>query len=640
MFSTMVAAYTILQPQSQINIVPKPTNLTIEKGTFTLNSQTTVFGSDQIVRQVQNAIGSATGFPLRQSISFPDSNAIIFQSIRNQDQIPEEGYILAVNPSDITITASSESGFFYALQTLRQMLPAELNRKAPIGSLRNVKIPCVTITDEPRFKWRGLMLDVARHFMPKDDVLKFIDLAAYHKLNTVHMHLTEDQGWRIEIKKYPKLTEVGAWRKETVVGRNTSEYDGKPHGGFYTQNDLREIVAYAKKQHINIVPEIDMPGHMQAAIASYPWLSTGKQVEVFTRWGVNDLVLNTKPETVQFCKDVLAEVLEIFPSEFIHIGGDECPKTQWKNDPYEQNKIKELGLKDEHELQSWFIRQMDDFLVKKGRRLIGWDEILEGGLAQNATVMSWRGVAGGVTAAGMGHDVVMSPTSHMYLDYYQGQPEEEPLAIGGYLTLESVYSFNPVTSQIPADKAHHILGVQGNIWTEYIKDMKHVEYMAYPRACAVAEIGWTKQEDRNYREFLNRLDHHYPRLKALDVNFRAPKPEPVPAGSWSPNQMSTEYKILSWDITESIRESGNYQVKFQYSKGAHRLNIEWAEIVVNGNAMGRDEHFGRTGGESVANTYKFELNDLKPNSKVSLRASVSSGGGTDSSGNIYIRKIN
>lgn len=640
MFSTMVAAYTILQPQSQINIVPKPTNLTIEKGTFTLNSQTTVFGSDQIVRQVQNAIGSATGFPLRQSISIPDSNAIIFQSIRNQDQIPEEGYILAVNPSDITITASSESGFFYALQTLRQMLPAELNRKAPIGSLRNVKIPCVTITDEPRFKWRGLMLDVARHFMPKDDVLKFIDLAAYHKLNTVHMHLTEDQGWRIEIKKYPKLTEVGAWRKETVVGRNTSEYDGKPHGGFYTQDDLREIVAYAKKQHINIVPEIDMPGHMQAAIASYPWLSTGKQVEVFTRWGVNDLVLNTKPETVQFCKDVLAEVLEIFPSEFIHIGGDECPKTQWKNDPYEQNKIKELGLKDEHELQSWFIRQMDDFLVKKGRRLIGWDEILEGGLAQNATVMSWRGVAGGVTAAGMGHDVVMSPTSHMYLDYYQGQPEEEPLAIGGYLTLESVYSFNPVTSQIPADKAHHILGVQGNIWTEYIKDMKHVEYMAYPRACAVAEIGWTKQEDRNYREFLNRLDHHYPRLKALDVNFRAPKPEPVPAGSWSPNQMSTEYKILSWDITESIRESGNYQVKFQYSKGAHRLNIEWAEIVVNGNAMGRDEHFGRTGGESVANTYKFELNDLKPNSKVSLRASVSSGGGTDSSGNIYIRKIN
>lgn len=640
MFSTMVAAYTILQPQSQLNIIPKPTSLTIENGTFILNSQTTIFGSDQIVRQVQNAIGSSTGFPLRQSISIPDSNAIIFQSVRNQDQIPEEGYILAVNPSDITITASSESGFFYALQTLRQMLPAELNRKAPIGSLRNIKIPCVTITDEPRFKWRGLMLDVARHFMPKDDVLKFIDLAAYHKLNTVHMHLTEDQGWRIEIKKYPKLTEVGAWRKETVVGRNTSEYDGKPHGGFYTQDDLREIVAYAKNQHINIVPEIDMPGHMQAAIASYPWLSTGKQVEVFTRWGVNDLVLNTRPETVQFCKDVLAEVLEIFPSEFIHIGGDECPKTQWKNDPYEQDKIKELGLKDEHELQSWFIRQMDDFLVKKGRRLIGWDEILEGGLAQNATVMSWRGVAGGVTAAGMGHDVVMSPTSHMYLDYYQGQPEEEPLAIGGYLTLESVYSFNPVTSQIPADKAHHILGVQGNIWTEYIKDMKHVEYMAYPRTCAVAEIGWTKQEDRNYSEFLNRLNHHYPRLKALDVNFRAPKPEPVSAGSWSPNQMSTEYKILNWDITNSIKESGNYQVKFQYSKGAHRLNIEWVEIVVEGNVVARDEHFGRTGGESVANTYKFELIDLKPNSKVSLRASVSSGGGTDSSGNIYIKKIN
>ncbi len=639
MISVAAALISIMTTaNNEPNLIPKPSHLKLESGTFKLNSLTQVYGPDLIVQQVQSTLGASSGFPLRQSHSIPESNAIIFQSVKSQDQIPEEGYILAINKDDVVITASSDSGFFYALQTLRQIAPPELNRKAMINEKRAIELPCLTISDQPRFQWRGLMLDVARHFMPKDDVLKFIDLAAYHKLNTVHLHLTEDQGWRIEIKKYPKLTEVGAWRKETVIGKNTGKYDGIPHGGFYTQDDLREIVAYAKDRHINVVPEIDMPGHMQAAIASYPWLGDGSQVEVFTKWGVNDFVLNTKPETVQFCKDVLEEVMDIFPSKFIHIGGDECPKTQWKKDPYEQAKIKELGLKDEHELQSWFIRQMDNFLVSKGRRLIGWDEILEGGLAENATVMSWRGITGGVAAAIMGHDVVMSPTSHMYLDYYQTTPENEPLAIGGFLPLEKVYSFDPVTSEIPKDKAHHVLGVQGNLWTEYMKNMKHVEYMAYPRACAVAEIGWTSQSNRNFNDFSRRLESHFPRLTALDVNFHTPKESLAVIGKWDPSQMSTQFKNLEWDITSFIKESGNYQVRFQYTGGSHRLDIEWAELVINGKPVSRDSHSGRTGGENVDNIYFLKLENFNSGAKVILRASVLSDGGTDSSGNITILK--
>ena len=362
--------------------------------------------------------------------------------------------------------------------------------------------------------------------MPKEFVKKYIDLLALHKLNTFHWHLTEDQGWRLEIKQYPKLTEIGAWRKETLTGRmrrtNDLTFDGIRHGGFYTQQDAREIVAYAKARFVNVVPEIEMPGHAMAAIAAYPELGvTGEPVEVAKTWGIFSDILNAEPSTVQFMQNVLSEVLEIFPSRYIHIGGDEADKAKWKVNPRIQARIKELGLADEHELQSWFIRQMDTFLTKRNRRLIGWDEILEGGLAENAVVMSWRGTKGGIEAARAQHDVVMTPTTHVYLDYYQSKDQNaEPLAIGGFVPLETVYSFEPIPAELEPQYVKHVLGGQANVWTEYMPNPKKVEYMAFPRLTALAEVVWTPKERKDYANFLDRLREHLTRLQALDVNFR------------------------------------------------------------------------------------------------------------------------
>jgi hexosaminidase len=401
----------------------------------------------------------------------------------------------------------------------------DVYRSAPIGTL-DWRIPCVEIEDIPRFGWRGAHLDVARHFMPKSFIKKFIDLLALHKLNTFHWHLTEDQGWRIEIKRYPRLTEVGAWRKETVVGHYRSVenpvYDGRPHGGFYTQEDISEIVAYAQERCINVIPEIEMPGHAQAAITAYPELgNTGRPAEVRTIWGISEEVFNVNETTIEFLQNVLTEVLELFPSEFIHIGGDECPKRQWRESPDAQARMRELGLADEEELQGYFIRRMDTFLTGRGRRLVGWDEILEGGLAPNATVMSWRGEDGGIAAAKAGHDVVMAPNIYTYLDYYQSEDwETEPLAIGGYVPLEKVYHYEPVPAALSAAEGRHVLGTQGQLWTEYMPDYRQVEYMAFPRLCALAEVAWTPPQHKDYGEFSSRLTAHLKRLDVLDVNYR------------------------------------------------------------------------------------------------------------------------
>jgi hexosaminidase len=345
-------------------------------------------------------------------------------------------------------------------------------------------------------------------------------------MNVFHWHLTEDQGWRLEIKQYPKLTAVGAWRKETLVGRPqrgvAPTFDGKRHGGFYTQDDAKEIVAYARARHVTVVPEIEMPGHAIAAIAAYPELGvTGEPMEVAKTWGVFSDILNAEPSTVRFMQNVLTEVMAIFPGRYIHIGGDEADKAKWKASDRIQARIKDLKLKDEHELQSWFIRQMDDFLVARKRRLVGWDEILEGGLADNAVVMSWRGTKGGIAAARAGHDVIMAPTSHTYLDYYQSKEQaHEPLAIGGFLPLETVYAFEPVPTELEPQFAKHVLGAQGQLWTEYMPQPKQVEYMAFPRMSALAEVVWTPKERKDYANFLVRLAAHVERLRALDVNHR------------------------------------------------------------------------------------------------------------------------
>ena len=427
-------------------------------------------------------------------------------------------------PNSVVVRAPHQTGLFYGVQTLLQLLPPEIFSSNVVANV-SWEIPCLHIEDKPRFKWRGLMLDVSRHFFNKDEVERLLDEMALHKLNTFHWHLVDDQGWRIEIKKYPKLTEVGAWRANIGFGmepRASAAYgpDGR-YGGFYTQDDIREVVKYAAARHITVVPEIEMPGHSSAALAAYPQFScTGGPFEPPLIGGVFDgIYCPAKEQTFKFIEDVLSEVFELFPGKYIHIGGDEVPKETWKNSAECQALMKREGLKDEEELQSWFIRRIEKFINAHGRTLIGWSEILQGGLAQNATVMDWIG--GGEKAARSGHDAVMTPTSYCYFDHYQSTDQKnEPYAIGGYLPLKKVYSFEPVPKDLAAEFQHHILGPQANLWTEYIPNFRQVEYMMFPRACALAEVGWSPQSARDWSDFQRRLAVQEKRLAELGVNYR------------------------------------------------------------------------------------------------------------------------
>ncbi|MGH2348724.1 MAG: beta-N-acetylhexosaminidase [bacterium] len=516
-----------------LSVIPRPARMTRGSSAFVLTPGTVVVtdrATRQIGHQLADGLSPATGY--RLVVAGAAGNAARVVSLRldpSLARLGEEGYRLSVTGTRITIRAFRPAGAFYAVQTLRQLLPVEIFRAARVEGVAWT-VPAVEIEDIPRFPWRGAHLDVSRSFMPKEFVKKYIDLLALHKLNRFHWHLTDDQGWRIEIKKYPRLTSVGAWRRETLVGIQHAyadttlwRYDGRPHGGFYTQNDVREIVAYAQARFVTVVPEIEMPGHAQAAIAAYPELgNTGARLEVLTHWGVNPHIFNPEDATIRFLQDVLTEVLALFPGRYVHIGGDEAVKTEWEASPRAQARIAELGLKDAHELQSWFVHQMDAFLTARGRSLVGWDEILEGGLAPNATVMSWRGMDGGIAAARAGHDVVMTPTSHTYFDYYQSRDTAaEPPAIGGYLPLDTVYAFEPVPAALGPAEAPRVLGAQGQVWTEYIRQPKDVEYMAYPRLIALAEVVWTPSDRKDFADFRARLETHLLRLEMLDVNYRS-----------------------------------------------------------------------------------------------------------------------
>ena len=523
-----VALLFVHGPALAQQVVPQPVKETRRPGHFTLGSRT-VISTDAVSlplgHQLARYLEPATGFTFRVQTGAAPARSISLRRDRTLSKVGPEGYVLDVRPTGVVVRAPEAAGLFYAIQTIRQLLPAPIFRAAPVKGV-DWTMPAVSIEDYPRFQWRGGHLDVARHFQPKEFVRKYIDLLALHKMNTFHWHLTEDQGWRIEIKQYPKLTEVGAWRNETLIGRPRraadQTFDGKRHGGFYTQEDAREIVAYAQARFITVVPEIEMPGHAIAAIAAYPELGvTGQPMEVAKTWGVFSDILNAEPSTVRFMQNVLAEVMNIFPSRYVHVGGDEADKAKWKTSERIQARIKELKLADEHELQSWFIRQMDSYLVSHKRRLVGWDEILEGGLAENAVVMSWRGTKGGIEAARAKHDVIMAPTSHTYMDYYQSKDQaKEPLAIGNFLPLETVYGFEPIPADLEPEYVKHILGAQGQLWTEYMPTPKQVEYMAFPRMSALAEVVWTPKELKNYSGFLDRLATHLARLAALDVNYR------------------------------------------------------------------------------------------------------------------------
>ncbi len=514
---------------TDISIIPHPIRLEIPGGNFTLQSASRIHAPVALEREaayLADRLGRATGLPIEiASNDATIKGAACFHLWLDPElsHLGREGYRLIVGGDDVKLSASFSSGIFYGIQTLLQLFPPAIYGQGPRPGV-TWQMPQVKIEDTPRFSWRGAMLDSSRHFQPMEFIKKFIDLLALHKLNTVHWHLTDDQGWRIEIKKYPKLTEVGAWRGGTWMGHSESESrdDGIPHGGFYTQDQIREIVGYASERHITIVPEIEMPGHAQAVLAVYPELGcTGKKVEVRKRWGISEDIYSPKEETILFLQDVLLEVMELFPSPFIHVGGDEAVKTQWDASPEIQALISAAGAKDSHETQSYFIRRMDRFLAEHGRRLIGWDEILEGGLAEGATVMSWRGVGGGIAAATMGHDVVMAPESHTYLDHYQSESIDcEPLAIRGFTSVQKVYDYEPVPSEIPVEKRSHVLGVQGQLWTEYMPTTEHVEYMAFPRLTALAETAWSPIAQRNYPAFLKRLKTHLKRLDFLYVKYR------------------------------------------------------------------------------------------------------------------------
>ena len=511
-------------PTANYRVVPLPQEVTlIEADEFIINSQTVISynGGEEMKRNAE-FLAEYLKENTSLELSITDKPAKNCIALTTADYIgEEEGYNLAIDDSGITITGKNPAGVFYGIQTLRKSIP--------VGKTGSVRMPAVQINDYPRFSYRGAHLDVSRHFFTKDSIKRFIDILALHNINRFHWHLTDDQGWRVEIKKYPKLSTVAAERDETVIGKNSGHYDGVHYGPFfYTQDDCREIVQYATERHITVIPEIDLPGHMQAALAAYPeYGCTGGPYEVWKMWGVSDNVLCAGNDaTLGFIEDVLSEIVEIFPSEYIHIGGDECPKDQWQKCPKCQARIKKLGIKGDKKhsaemyLQSFVISHAEKFLNSKGRNIIGWDEILEGGLAPNATVHSWRGIDGGIEAAKQGHDCIMSPNNFLYFDYYQTtRTDEEPLAIGGYVPVEKVYSFEPMNESLTPEQQKHIIGVQANLWTEYVPTFRHVEYMELPRMAALCEVQWCEAGNKDFADFKQRLLPMFDLYKVKGYNY-------------------------------------------------------------------------------------------------------------------------
>ncbi len=538
--------------ETRIDVIPYPMSLQVDKGTFTaagamfscdpsidsksqkmlkefaarisfITGKTSSFASPVGMAKAAENIGKKDKFLI---FKYDVSKLKGFVFLKDEDMEPEE-YAIHVTKKNCVVSAKEFNGFFYAVQTLKQLMPESIYVERPMPS-EKFRIPCCTILDKPRFGYRGMHLDCSRHFFSVAEVKKYLDIMSIYKLNRFHWHLTDDQGWRIEIKKYPKLTEVGAYRKGTAVKKDFSTHDGVRYGGYYTQDQVKEIVSYAAGLGITVIPEIDLPGHMLGALTAYPELGcTGGPYEVWTRWGISDQVLCPGKEiTFTFLEDVLSEVMDLFPSEYIHIGGDECPKTEWDKCPACQAKIKELGIKGDEKhtsgqyLQNYVTSRVQKFVNDRGRRIIGWDEILEGDLAEGATVMSWRGVAGGVKASAMGFDVIMTPNTYLYLDYYQSKDASEPFGIGGHLPLEKVYGYEPFEG-LDTNQQKHILGVQANLWTEYIATPEHLEYMLLPRMVALSEIQWCPAEAKNYERFTSSLkSKSFAIFDLLGYNYR------------------------------------------------------------------------------------------------------------------------
>lgn len=633
----MVMITNVAFSQNELPLIPMPNSIQMGKGFFVLSKETVIqadeksFEAQYLKAQIKEITGLDLPILTVSNAKSKIALSFVVESIVSTDS---KQYRLEITSKKASIQAETDTSFFYGIQTFLQLIPSNFKTQ--------IRVPCLKIEDAPKYAWRGMHLDCARHFFPKEFVKKYIDYLAMYKFNTFHWHLTDDQGWRIEIKKYPKLTEIGAWRNGSMVGHyKEQKYDSIRYGGFYTQDDIKEIVAYATQRHIRVVPEIEMPGHAVAALAAYPEYScTGGPFEVAKQWGVLDDVFCPKEETFTFLQDILTEVMNLFPSQYLHIGGDECPKTRWKTCPHCQALIKEKGLKDEHELQSYFVQRIEQFVNSKGRKIIGWDEILEGGLAPNAAVMSWRGTVGGIAAAKQKHFVVMTPGSHCYFDHYQGDPKNEPLAIGGYTTVEKVYAFNPTPTELSADEANYILGAQANVWTEYMEDVTKVEYMIFPRMMAMSEVLWGTSNPDKFKDFQTRMLQQVATLDQKGIHYSKAIFEvtsstmPAPNGngvlltlksatnsngiryttdgtqpSWSSNgythpiEITKSQSIKAAYFEKEVQKSAIMEQKFYWSKSVGKkitlvnpphenYSIGGAFTLVDGN-MGERSKFGR-----------------------------------------------
>jgi len=541
-----------------MNIIPKPQNLMVQEGEFIFAQTTSVWISDDIASKAFFMDYLSSMIPKMSAGTQGKANIKI--DLTQDANMPEEGYHFQVSSQDINILAQDDPGIFYAIQTLRQLLPPGVEQG--VESLVGHKIQSVNIDDYPRFKWRGMHLDVSRHFFPLEFVKRYVDMIALHKMNVFHWHLSDDNGWRLEIKRYPKLTEICAWRvdREHEDWRKWSPIETgekSTYGGFYTQDEVRELVKYAASRQITVIPEIEMPGHSSEIFAAYPELSCKGDtlpVRPGSYWPNEDIFCAGNDSVFVFLENILDEVVELFPARYIHIGGDEARKTHWKTCEKCQDRIKVEGLANEHELQSWFIQKMEKYILSKGKKLIGWDEILEGGLAQDATVMSWRGVAGGVAAAKAGHDVVMTPTSHVYFDYYQGDPKTEPQAIGGYTPLKKVYSYEPIPEELNADEAKFVLGSQANLWTEFVKTPAHAEYMVLPRMTALSEVLWSAKDQRDWPDFQKRLQYLLPRFESLEWNYSP--------GTFLVDILPARPLKTDELVVELISEQANYDIRY------------------------------------------------------------------------------
>jgi len=621
------AGYCAGTPEG-FEIIPKPRSLRAIRSTFTLSPSTVIAvpkGSAELRdlgRFLAGYINGIAGYTpaVRDGAAGTGSVGRIVLAIDSADTgLGEEGYRLRIESDVITISAQKDAGVFYGIQSLRQILMTGAEKQG-----RSLKVPGAEIDDRPAFPWRGMLLDCSRHFMTVDFIKRYIDLLAFHKMNVFHWHLTDDQGWRLEIKRYPKLTEVGAWR-----GSGPDRY-----GGFYTQDEAREIVAYAKRRHITVVPEIEMPGHATAALAAYPEISCdGKKIDVETTWGIHrNLFCAGKEATFEFMENVLAEICDIFPSEYIHIGGDEAKKDSWQACPDCQKRIADEGLEDENALQGYFTRRIDAYVQTLGRKIIGWDEILEGGPSQTAVVQSWRGMEGALEGTKEGHHVISSPHTHTYFDY---PILDEGVHVWWMLVtpLEKNYSFEPAPDELTPAQKELIMGGECTIWSERSLQPE-IDHKVFPRLCSFSEVVWTERKLKDFADFSGRMDVHYRRLDTMGIDYFTPS---VRVGGWEPSQMSESPKTLEWDISRIVKAQGYYLITLRHDEGENGIVAEWAALMENGREIARDTHYGTTGKRNEDQNYRLAVKSPKKDAKYTLTVGLRTEGGTDSKGTVLLR---